>query len=474
MISIGKLLAGFGVKINPKSKIRDDDVHLALENNFYYAGNVEYKQWLATRIAEIKAESSSEKLKFLLEHRNGYLREAALIRVENFRATECWSQVLNLANDWVPVIRTEAKRIAENWLHDATFQQFFPHALALDSLRFKQREDHTPFIEKYELWLTQAQHIELLINVVEHETNQKLVRYSFFLLKRTTLPEDRLIKLGLSSTDVVTNGKMLQRIRGFSTEFQAQYITLLLDSPRDLFRWYGLDFLKQADPEQAKLRSLDFLLSTYSALRDKAHVLSGLTKAQICEIAWHRIQLPSAKSDDVCVGLYLLSQNPNEAYLPAVQACLEHKSQRVQAAALLALCKLAPKIAKEKITDVIFSEKPVLGRAALVAASILQIQVADEQWLWLIRQSASDLSANRILDWSRTFGHWVELAVLLELAKARPEFQNLCKPRLSDWFTRFNNSWSVLSEEHKGWIVQNLDITPSLGVSIQRIEFYLG
>ncbi len=156
-----------------------------------------------------------------------------------------------------------------------------------------------------------------------------------------------------------------------------------------------------------------------------------------------------------------------------MQVCLQHKSHRVQAAALLALCKLAPEIAKEKITDVIFSEKPVLGRAALVAASMLRLQVADEQWLWLIRQSASDLSANRILDWSRSFGHWVELAVLLELAKTRTEFQHLCKPRLNDWFTKFNHSWAVLSEKHKDWIVQNLDVTPSLGGSIQRIEFYL-
>jgi hypothetical protein len=156
-----------------------------------------------------------------------------------------------------------------------------------------------------------------------------------------------------------------------------------------------------------------------------------------------------------------------------VQASQEHKSHRVQAAALLALSKLAPEIANEKIIDAVLSEKPVLGRAAISAASMLQVQVADEQWLWFIRQSSSDVSANRILDWSRSFGHWVELAVLLELAKARPEFQNLCKPRLNDWFTRFNQSWSVLSEEHKSWIVRNLDVAPSLGVSIQRIEFYL-
>jgi hypothetical protein len=186
MLFVRRILARFGLGIVSKSNIHGDDVHLALGNDFYYAGGVEYKQWLTARIDEINTEVNTDKLKLWLEHRNGYLREAALKRVENFRATECWSQVLELANDWVPVIRTEAKRIAERWLDDASFQEFFLHALALDALRFKQRENHISLIEKYESWLIQDRHIDLLIGAAENTPIQKPARYSFLARTNST------------------------------------------------------------------------------------------------------------------------------------------------------------------------------------------------------------------------------------------------------------------------------------------------
>ena len=273
----------------------------------YFSGGDEYQRWLESGTARIRDMVDIEELRLLLAHRNGYLREAALRRVGELRATALWTEVFGLCNDWVAPIRARAKRVSLGWLRDANAATLLPHLPALAELASRRREDHAAFVAQFESRLIEDQNLVSLFETARASDSRKLARYCFALLERSAFPQERLIELGLSSADVALQGRALQLIRCLSAGEQAGYARSLLASRRNYLRWYGLDMLWRADPAGAREVALSYLLSPYAALRDKAFKLSGLTREALLDLAEQRLRSPDASSSDIRVGLLLLA-----------------------------------------------------------------------------------------------------------------------------------------------------------------------
>jgi hypothetical protein len=455
------------------STTKAEDAQIALGHDFYYASSDEYKKWQSNEIEKISIEHSSAELLIWLKHHNGYLREAALRRVGVLEASSCWSSVLALVNDWVPAIRREAKSVALRWLNHADIDLFITHALALDALRLKQRETHVEFIDQFEAWLIQDQHIDCLVKAASNDLQPKLSRYCFSLLLRTNLSRSQLIDLGLKSSNVVVQEKILQLIRKMPSDQQLQYAHRLLNSKRNFLCWYGLDFLRQHASELAHQQSFNYLLSPYTALRDKAHSLCGLSKPELLEFLWQKVQLVNASSNEIVVGLQLLSNTKDKKYLSFVEACFSHGSNRVRAASLLALVKLSPDAAEPIAVSAILSDSPSIGRAGVAVVKTLQIQPSQEQWKSLIQQSQSEMVIGRILNWSNSTNKWIELAVLLEIAASQPKYAVVCKDRLLAWKQKINYTWLQLDDANRLWILKNIQFSTQLGSSPKAIQFLM-
>ena len=139
----------------------------------YFSSSDEYKRWLEAGISQIRDMADVEELRRLLGDGNGYLREAALSRVDSLHATALWTEVFGLCNDWVSPIRTKAKRVALDWLHDADVETLLPHLPALAELVSRRREDHADFIAKFDSRLIEDQNLAALFEAAGASTHGK-------------------------------------------------------------------------------------------------------------------------------------------------------------------------------------------------------------------------------------------------------------------------------------------------------------
>jgi len=96
-----------------------------------------YGRWLEIGIARIRDMDDVEELRLLLGHQNGYLREAALRRVDSLRTTALWTEVFGLCNDWVAPIRAKAKRVSLDWLRNADIKTLFSALAGARRIGFK-------------------------------------------------------------------------------------------------------------------------------------------------------------------------------------------------------------------------------------------------------------------------------------------------------------------------------------------------
>jgi hypothetical protein len=408
----------------------------------YFSSGDEYQRWLETGISRIRDMTDMQDLRLLLGHRNGYLREAALRRVNALQATALWSEVFQLCNDWVAPIRDRAKRTALGWLPDADIQTLLQHLPALADLRSRRREDHAALLAQFESWLVEDKNLAALFEAASASDSRKLSRYCFVLLERSTFSRARLIDLGLSKADVTLQGRALQMIRSQPASEQAGYVQSLLASRRNYLRWYGLDMLWRVDPAKAREVAMSHLLSPYAALRDKAFKLSGLSREALLAMAEQRLRSPGASSSDIRVGLLLLGSSGKKDYAELAHSIfLTHSAPTVRGAALLTLARLSPDDARPLLLPAVVSEISAVGRAAMQAALTLELKPSQAQWRELAAQATSAAVAQRLHRWARSLGKWLELALLLEIAGKHAQHSRFCFAGIQRWMVAFNNSW---------------------------------
>lgn len=433
-----------------------------------------YGRWLEIGIARIRDMDDVEELRLLLGHQNGYLREAALRRVDSLRTTALWTEVFGLCNDWVAPIRAKAKRVSLDWLRNADIKTLFPHLPALAELVSRRREDHAGFVAQFESRLMEDQNLAALFDAASTSDSRKLSRYCFVLLERSAFSRVRLIELGLGSADVTLQGRALQMIRSLPAGEQAAYAQLLLASRRNHLRWYGLDMLWRADPARAREVALRYLLSPYAALRDKAFKLSGLSRESLLALAEQRLRSPDAGSSDIRVGLLLLaSSGKKDCAGLAHSFFLNHQAPTVRGAALLTLARLSPEEAGPLLLPAVVSEFSAVGRAAVLAALVLELKPSEAQWRELAAQASSPMVVQRTHRWAHSMDKWLELAVLLEIARLHPQHRQHCADGISRWMVAFNRSWEALGSESREWIFSNLTALKGTGLNLGELKFFL-
>lgn len=440
----------------------------------YFSSSDEYKRWLETGISQIRDMVDVEDLRRLLGDGNGYLREAALARVDSLHATDLWTEVFSLCNDWVAPIRNRAKRVALDWLRDADVNTLLPHLPALAELNSRRREDHAAFVAQFEARLIEEQNLPALFEAASTSNSRNLSRYSFVLLERSTFSQARLIDLGLAKSDVTLQGRALQMIRNLPASEQAGYVQTLLASRRNYLRWYGLDMLWRVDPAGAREVAMSHLLSPYAALRDKAFKLSGLTREALLAMAEQRLRSPGASSSDIRVGLLLLGSSGKKDYVELAHSFfLTHPAPTVRGAALLTLARLSPDDARPLLLPAVVSELSAVGRAAMQAALTLELKPSQAQWQELAALAASDAVAQRLHRWARSLDKWLELGVLLEIASLHPQHRQRCLDGIHRWMDNFNRSWQTLGPANREWIDSRISRLKELGLDLKGVKFFL-
>lgn len=446
----------------------------AWQSQPYFSSNGEYTRWLESGTARIQDMDDVEELRRLLGHRNGYLREAALRRVDQLHATALWTEVFGLCNDWVAPIRAKAKQVSLDWLRDADIQTLLPHLPALAELVSRRREDHADFVAQFESWLTKDQNLAALFEAASAGDSRKLSRYCFVLLERSAFPRARLIELGLVKADVTLQGRALQMIRSLPAAEQAAYAQSLLVSRRNYLRWYGLDMLWRVDPVRAREVAMSHLMSPYAALRDKAFKLSGLSREALLALAEQRLRLPDASSSDIRVGLLLLGSSGKKDYAELAHSFfLAHPAPTVRGAALLTLARLSPDDARPLLLPAVVSEISAVGRAAIQAALTLELKPSQAQWRELAAQATSDAVAQRLHRWARSLDKWLELGVLLEIASLHPQHRQLCLDGIHRWTENFNRSWQTLDPANREWIDSTLSRLKEFGLDLKGLQFFI-
>jgi len=133
---------------------------------------------------------------------NGFERESAVLEAERLADASVLPMLLVRANDWVPQIRSAARRALRSFLQPA----FLPHWCgALDgvlALERAVRDDHAPLLEEIRAYLRRPDRLPAVRQAVQHSSEQ-LRRFAFDLEWSSAADSQRvaLLHRALAGTD---------------------------------------------------------------------------------------------------------------------------------------------------------------------------------------------------------------------------------------------------------------------------------
>ncbi|MBL8713603.1 MAG: hypothetical protein JNM12_11945 [Alphaproteobacteria bacterium] len=417
-----------------------------------------------------KAKWDSE-LVPLLQHRNGYVREAAVERTAKLLLPTLLPFLMPRINDWVPEIRTAAHAAVDAYIAADKFDDFLRALPSVYWLRKCSRTDHEPFIQRIEQFLANhsrkgeiAPRIALLSDIYARSHFDLALKYN---LADTT----ELINYGLQSSDFPTLRNACRMIDRLPVTERLSFGRKLLQQKTGWLLVEGLRLVALNDAKAAREVALQHVMSGYSPLREFAERLSGLTKEEL-SIRRHKVLSDAHPStNDALVAIRLSGSLKDKSAEALAERFINHVNPKLRGAAILALTRLSP----EKFTPLVIpgldDTARAVNRDAAIAFQELKLVMTPAEWAARADGSRSESHFLRIAGLARMTNKWDHLGLLLEYS-VREKFPAAVARELGVWCWQFNNSFVPATSAQHAWISASLAKYKGKSPSASELFFY--
>jgi HEAT repeat protein len=420
---------------------------IELRKRWPYAGRYRL-DWLRLSPRELGrlerfGEASVSLLGIASFHESGYVREAAIKRLDLITSGAEIPFLLIRLSDWVSNVRDAAHKSIRSRLIPDYCRRFIANLALISRLEQTERGNHQSLIDAIHELLKSAECISVLLEALGSD-DRFIRRASFRLaLHATDIDLPQVLRQGLRDQDTVIRLWAAQRVSsGVEGAALDRMLTLM---KRDRFMPVRREALRiyagrSLEGWRVELRSA--LLDTHPSMREEARYL--LREDESMDVASFYRQAVSAGSE---ISLYSVISGLGEAgsvsdvhlLLPYVS----HRVAKIRRAAIRALGRLSARDYRSVFVDALTDEVPRVSREALKVLANKASLIGDER-LWDIFCSASHqhikLNALSLLE---KLGKWDSICFMVKaVCDSDEEVANRGRLSIQRWLWRFNRGFS--------------------------------
>lgn len=374
-------------------------------------------------------------------HRNGYLRQAALLRLAELGNEIAWPFLLVRLNDWVGPVREAARQAAMAALPRVPVELLARHFPLVEALRQSTRADHQPFVEAVMARLSQPDALAWLERHL-HALKRHSRRTAFRLL--LTGPEEmarRAADRGLDDPDPLVRRLALDRVEALFSDEELPGLLARLERSRSMFmrrEAYSLYIRRVPALREAKVRKA--LMDPHRAIRDQAQRrLSGTVDVSELYRAALR-EVPTRPG-----ALAGLGETGSASDVPLLAPFLSHPRVAVRREAVTALGRLAGDSGVEALRELFLDPSPSVCRAATQALAWRSGRVTPD-WLrrCLLLPGLAPHTLRQAFQLTTTLTRFEALHLLLDAADLSDEqVRELTRDHLRHWLNMSSRSFAA-------------------------------
>ncbi|MDE1151739.1 MAG: hypothetical protein PW788_04300 [Micavibrio sp.] len=430
-----------------------------------------YDAWLRREKAVILNADTASALLPYINHRNGFLREPAILQAAERRLVETLPHLVQRVNDWVPVISQAAMRAVLAFLAPEYFSAVAAALPDVDSLRRRTRRDHEVFIARVEGWLTAQEGFAASLQNLR-TFPPKVARRLFALgLEKQSLPLATLIRLGLSARDLVTAQRAAAATADLPLADRTALAQAFSQGRSGWLRLAGLRLLMAVNDPAVPALAGRGLLDPHTGCREWCERRLALPLPELRAVRRAALVDNSAPPPRQLTALRLTGAGRDAAALPLVRPFLGHPRPLFRAAALLAAARLAPEEFAGAVKASLLDASPSIARAGAEAVRDLNMRFTVHEWQQLAGQVQTETAARRLLSLAR-LNKWDHLGFALMLY-SHAAFKALSLASLRQWQLHFNRSALAPTAQQRAWIAEGLQHYDGMSPSGERLGFYL-
>jgi hypothetical protein len=171
------------------------------------------------------------------------------------------------ANDWVPEVRTAARKALFLMLRSATAAAFVTTLPALMHLQVCRRDDHGELIQSVQSFLLREENIEHLIAGLQHPDAQVARITTQLLASRRCLSIVQLIKISLSHPDVTVRSSVIDLLKEADSDGFDEVIDTALRDPYMPIRREAFQQLLAKQPSKGLQIARSLLFDASASIR---------------------------------------------------------------------------------------------------------------------------------------------------------------------------------------------------------------
>lgn len=316
---------------------------------------------------EVQSLVSVGDLAACLEYYDGYVRQAAVLRIAALKDPSFLPYLVERLNDWVPQVMQSAREAIMNLLPEAPSGAILSLLPRVAALRNAQRWQHAAWLAEFEhevVRLVPAAELEARIQ----STDTRVSRACFDLLDRhALLATTQLIALGLRSRhDIVVSRRAAELIFRIAPELQPAWYDIALQSRFGQVRAHAARCLLRdcSEPDQRELAA-GLLLHPQTSIREAAGAFLRPSVFDVRSFYRNVLLTPNAPIGDIRASLSALGGLREAADGVLVKSFTTHPAPALRVAAYSAWLRIAERdkdlIAAQALAD----EAPSVTRYAL-------------------------------------------------------------------------------------------------------------
>ncbi|MCX4149837.1 mediator of RNA polymerase II transcription subunit 18, partial [Paraburkholderia sp. WS6] len=198
---------------------------------------------LRTAIETITASIDNEFVALCMSHYSGYVREAAIGRAVELGCSSFLVSITERVNDWVPEVGRAATNALLTLLATVPAENFVSLIPRLRGLMSATRTDHRSWLFEFEQRLVEAGGAAAIV-AATNGTDFRLRRAAFLVaVDHQLLSVTEMVKLGLSSGDIVLAQRAVTLLDRVPVSGRAIYIALAAASPFGPVRFAAFKFV---------------------------------------------------------------------------------------------------------------------------------------------------------------------------------------------------------------------------------------
>jgi HEAT repeat protein len=391
-------------------------------------------------------------------HHSGFVREAAIVRLDLITSGVELPFLILRINDWVSDVRDAAYEAIHSRLRPDYCRSFLANVVLVSRLEEAGRADHKALIEAIKKLLQGDECRTALLDTLK--SGDRFTRRASFSLALNSTESDLplVVRWGLADKDTMIRLWAAQRV---SSAFEGATLVHFLElMKRDRFmpvrrEALRIDAKRNSPGLLQELRSA--LLDAHPSMRDEArYQLRGNDAVDVAE--FYRQTLLQGDERFLFSAISGLGETGSAADDSLIVPYTLHRAGRIRRAAIRALSKLNGRAFIELFIEALTDEVSYVSRQALKALANKASSVSGEQ-VWEIFQSTAQAHVKRnALSVIERMNKWDSIYYLVRTAcQSEKDIADISRFGIQRWLARFNRSFLLPTPEQIAKLSNALD-----------------